>query len=75
VSSHGACITAQVFPPIGSRVMFEIDLPRLTRNYPPSTELLLRAEGTIVRHDHGRAEFAASITYASLETPSLEQSE
>jgi hypothetical protein len=51
--------------------MIEIDLPRRSGAAGfSSVELLLRAEGVVIRHDLCRGEFAAVITHESLDVPS-----
>jgi hypothetical protein len=61
-------VVADVLPVPGAVVMLEIDLPRpadpLGQLQPA---LLLRAEGTVVRHQGNGREFVVMITYATLD--------
>ena len=64
----GVCVIADVLPSPGAVVMLEIDLPRSGEAHsqlPP--ELLLRAEGTVLRHQGNEREFVVMITYATLD--------
>jgi hypothetical protein len=61
-------VIADVLPAPGAVVMLEIDLPRpgdpLGQLQPA---LLLRAEGTVLRHQGNEREFVVMITYATLD--------
>jgi hypothetical protein len=68
LGSGGVCVIADVLPSPGAVVMLEIDLPRpgdpLGQLQP---DLLLRAEGTVLRHQGNEREFVVMITYATLD--------
>ena len=71
-------MTASVLPPLGSPIMFEIDLPRFGTNdveisrvcfdqpeLPHQSFLLLAAEGLVLRHHVAGIGFAATMTQIS----------
>jgi hypothetical protein len=68
LGSGGVCVIADVLPSPGAVVMLEIDLPRAGDAYGQlRPELLLRAEGTVLRHQCNEREFVVMITYATLD--------
>ncbi len=67
LGSGGVCVIADVLPVPGSVVMLEIDLPRSGDACDQPPELLLRAEGTVLRHQSNEKEFVVVITYATLD--------
>ena len=71
LGSGGVCVIADVLPFPGAVVMLEIDLPR--PNVHPGQlqrDLLLRAEGTVLRHHSSGREFDVSITNAAFDSES-----
>jgi hypothetical protein len=72
LSSGGVCVVSTVVPFLGAVVMLEIDLPRPgdgeTRI---SSSLLLRAEGTVLRHREREGEFVAMITHATFDNANI----
>ena len=68
LGSRGVCVIADVLPDPGTIVMIEIDLPRSEdASGQVQPDLLLRAEGTVSRHQAGQREFVLLITNASLD--------
>jgi hypothetical protein len=68
LGSGGVCVIADVLPSPGAVVMLEIDLPRPGDPFGGiHPDLLLRAEGTVLRHQENKREFVVMITYATLD--------
>jgi hypothetical protein len=68
LGSGGVCVIAEVLPLLGARIMLEVDLPRAADPFGQlRPDLLYRAEGIVVQHRKGLAEFVATITNASLD--------
>jgi hypothetical protein len=68
LGSQGVCVIADVLPLPGTVVMLEIDLPRAGDAHGQlQPDLLLRAEGTVLRHQGNEKEFVVTITYAALD--------
>jgi hypothetical protein len=68
LGSGGVCVIADVLPLPGAVVMLEIDLPRSGDRFGLShPDLILQAEGTVLRHTSDKREFVVMITHATLD--------
>jgi hypothetical protein len=71
LSSGEVCVIAQVCPRPGAVVMLEIDLRRPDDCGHLHNDILLRAEGTVVRQNRDQGEFEVLITFAELDHAEL----
>jgi hypothetical protein len=72
LGSGDVSVIAKVRPLPGAVVMLEIDLPRPHDDSGGlHADILLRAEGMVVRHNGDRGEFEVLITYAELDHAEL----